>query len=57
MRMHNLPNKMLKLSKDVNANSLSDLFDACIDASVFPSDFKIARVVLIFKSDDWEDLK
>ena len=34
--MHNLPNKMLKLSKDVIANSLSDLFNAHIDASVFP---------------------
>ena len=54
--MHNLPNRILKLSKDVIANSLSDLFNACIDASVFPSDFKMARVAPIFKSDDREDL-
>ena len=54
--MHNLPNKMLKLSKDVIANSLSDIFNACIDASVFPSDFKMARVAPIFKSDDREGL-
>ena len=54
--MHNLPNKMLKLSNYVIANSLSDLFNACIDASVFPSDFKMARVAPIFKSDDREDL-
>ena len=46
----------MKLSKDVIANSLSDLFNACIDASVFPSDFKMARVAPIFKSDDREDL-
>ena len=54
--MHNLPNRILKLSKDVIANSLSDLFNACIDASVFPSDFKMARVAPIFKSVDREDL-
>ena len=33
--MHNLPNKMLKLSKDVIENSLSDLFNVCIDTSLF----------------------
>ena len=54
--MHNLPNRILKLSKNVIANSLSDLFNACLDASVFPSDFKMARVSRIFKSDDREDL-
>ena len=47
---------MLKLSKDVIADSLSDLFNVCIDASVFPSDLKMARVAPIFKSDDREDL-
>ena len=54
--MHNLPKRIWKLSKDVIVNSLSDLFNACIDASVFPSDFKMARVEPIFKSDDREDL-
>ena len=54
--MHNLLNKILKLSKDVIANSVSDLFNACTDASLFPSDFKMARVAPIFKSDDREDL-
>ena len=54
--MHNLPNKMLNLSKDIIAKSSSDLFNACIDASVFPSDFKMERVAPIFKSDDREDL-
>ena len=53
--MHNMPNKMLKLSKNVIANSLSDLFNACMDASVFPSDSKMAKVVPIIKSDDRED--
>ena len=55
-RMHNLSNRILKLSKDVIANSLRDLFNACIDASVFPSDFKMTRVAPIFKSDDREYL-
>ena len=54
--MHNLPDRILKLSKDVIANSLSDIFNAGIDASVFPSDFKMARVAPIFKSDDRDDL-
>ena len=31
--MHNLPYKMLKLSKNVIANSLSDLFNACMCVS------------------------
>ena len=46
--MHNLLNKMLKLSKDVIANSSSDLFNACINASVLPSDFTMARDAPIF---------
>ena len=54
--MYNLSNKILKLTKDVIANSLSDLFNVCIDASVCPSDFRMARVTPIFKSDDQEDL-
>ena len=45
--MQNLPNVILKLSKDLISNSLGDLFNACIDASVFPSDFKMARVAPI----------
>ena len=53
--MHNLPNKILKLSKDVIANSLSSLCNACIHASMFPSDFKMARVAPIFNSDGREN--
>ena len=53
---HNLPNKILKLSRDVITNPLSDLFNACIDPSVCPSDFKMARVVPIIKFDDREHL-
>ena len=53
--MHNLSNKILKLSKDVIANSPSNLCNACIHASMFPSDFKMARVAPIFKSDGREN--
>ena len=53
--MHNLPNKILKLTKDVIANSLSNLCNACIHASMFPNDFKMARVAPIFKSDGREN--
>ena len=54
--MLNFLDKILKLSKNGIANSLNDLFNACIDASVFPSDFKMARISPIFNSDDQEDV-
>ena len=42
--------KVLRLGIDVFSNIISDLFNLSFLSSVYPSDFKVARVVPIFKS-------
>ena len=54
--IHNIPNKSLKLSKDIISNSLADIFNASIINNIFPVDFKIGRVTPLFKGDSREDL-
>ena len=39
--IHNIPNKSLKLSKDIISNSLADIFNASIINNIFLVDFKI----------------
>ena len=48
--IHNIPNKHLKLSKDVIAPSLTTILNACIEERIFIDDFKIGKVSPIFKS-------
>ena len=38
--IHNIPNKSLKLSKDIITPSLRTIFDACIKEIIFINDFK-----------------
>ena len=45
----NIPNKSLKLSKDIISNSLADIFNASIINSLCPVDFKIGRVTPLLK--------
>ena len=54
--IHNIPNKSLKLSKDIISNSLADIFNASIINNIFPVDLKIGRVTPLFKGDSREDL-
>ena len=54
--IHNIPNKSLKLSKDIISNSLADIFDASIINNLLPVNFKIGRVTQLFKGDSREDL-
>ena len=42
-------NKFLKISKDIIAQSLCDIFNASIESKTFLDDFKISIVTPIFK--------
>ena len=42
--IHNIPNKSLKLSKDIIASSLTAIFNACIKERIFINDFKTGKV-------------
>ena len=48
--IHNIPNKSLKLSKDIIASSLTAIFNACIKERIFINDFKTGKVSPVFKS-------
>ena len=49
-----IPN--LKSSKNINSESLADIFNASLKSSIFPDDLKIARVAPIFKEGDRDDM-
>ena len=49
-RLHLMSNSVLKAVKDIIAPSLTDLFNASIEAKIFPDDFKIARATPIFNN-------
>ena len=51
-----MPNKLLKVSKELISSSLARIFNECIQKNIFPDDFKVVRVTLVFKSGDEEDL-
>ena len=48
--IHNIPNKSLKLSKDIIASSSTTIFNACIKEIIFINDFKSGKVSPVFKS-------
>ena len=54
--IHQMPNKLLKVSKELISSSLARIFNQCIQTNIFPDDFKIRCVTPIFKSGDKEDL-
>ena len=47
-----ISNKILKIAAPVIYKNLTDLFNLSITSSVFPSDWKIAKVSPLFKSGD-----
>ena len=51
-----ISNKFLKISKDIIAQSLCDIFNASIESKIFPDDFKIAIVTPIFKEGEKDEL-
>ena len=54
--LFHMPNKALNIAKDLIATSLADIFNACIETTVFPDDLKIGKVTPIFKSERKDDL-
>ena len=43
------PCKLLKLSSSIVGPSLAYIFKSCIDAEIFPNEWKIAKVIPLFK--------
>ena len=54
--MHTISNSILKISKDIISNSLSDIFNESLSQQIFPDDFKVARVTPIHKGDERDDV-
>ena len=54
--MHMISNSILKISKDIISNSLSDIFNESLSQQKFPDDFKVARVTLIHKGGERDDV-
>ena len=54
--IHQLPNKLLKVSEKLFSSYLRRIFNQCIQKNIFPDDFKVRCVAPIFKSGDKEDL-
>ena len=54
--IHQMRNKLLKVSKELISSSLARIFNQCIQTNILPDDFKVGRVTPIFKSGDKEDL-
>lgn len=50
-----LDGKIIKLSAPVIADSLTYIYNLCLDKSYFPSAFKIAKVIPLYKSGDRSD--
>ena len=45
--IHMISNSILKISKDIISNSLSDIFNESLSQQIFPDDFKVARITPI----------
>ena len=54
--IHQMPNKLLIVSKEVISSSLAGIFNQCIQTNIFKDNFKVGCVTPIFKSGDKEDL-
>ena len=53
--MHMISNSILKISKDIISNSLSDIFNELLSQQIFPDDFKVVRVTPIHKGSERDD--
>ena len=51
-----MPNKLLKVAKELISSPLARIFNQCIPKNIFPDDFEVGRVAPIFKSGNKEDL-
>ena len=48
--LDNIPNRLLKLAADSSAPSLTFIFNLSISSGIFPDEWKIAKVLPIYKS-------
>ena len=51
-----IPCKLLKLSSSIVGPSLAYIFKSCIDAEIFPNEWKIAKVTPLFKKGSKREL-
>ena len=51
-----IPCKLLKLSSSIVGPSLAYIFKCCIDAEIFPNEWKIAKVTPLFKKESKREL-
>ena len=54
--IHDIPNKILKDNVSILSPCLEETFNFSIKTGVFPNEFKIGKVIPIFKSGEKEDL-
>ena len=54
--IHQMPNKLLRVSNELISSSLARIFNQCIQTNIFPGNFKVGCVTHIFKSGDKGDL-
>ena len=52
----NIPNKVLKMAAEILSPSLTAIFNRSLSMGIYPDDWKMARVLPIFKSGDKEDI-
>ena len=46
--IHQMPNKLLRVSKELISSSLARIFNQCIQGNIFPNNFKVRCVRTIF---------
>ena len=54
--LHKIPCKLLKIAAEIVAPSLTQIFDKIISSSIFPTDWKLARVTSILKKGKQDEL-
>ena len=53
--LYSSPTKLLKLSKDIIAPIISEIFNTSVKLGIYPSKLKMSKIIPIFKSDDETD--
>ena len=54
--MDDIPPKLLKIAAPIVSESLAFIFNRCIDSSIYPDEWKAAKVIPIHKKDDKDDV-
>ena len=54
--IHNIPNKILKDNVDILSPYLEEIFNFSMKTGVFPDEFKVGKVIPMFKLGEMEDL-